>query len=92
MTCPVQMTTALFMLRCVQIGLSIRDLDLLTIGMVNEMFLFDIEAFVTNIYLTNESNHFVKDTAAFIEFHFFIDFFFADYATSMYAEVVQVEI
>ena len=30
------MTTALFMLRCVQIGLSIRDLDLLTIGMVND--------------------------------------------------------
>ncbi len=33
------MTTALFMLRCVQVGLSIRDLDLLTIGMVNEMFI-----------------------------------------------------
>lgn len=33
------MTTALFMLRCVQIGLSIRDLDLLTIGMVNDMFI-----------------------------------------------------
>ena len=33
------MTTALFMLRCVQIGLSIRDLDLLTIGIVNEMFI-----------------------------------------------------
>ncbi len=33
------MTTALFMLRCVQIGLSIRDLDLLTIGLVNEMFI-----------------------------------------------------
>ena len=33
------MTTALFMLRCVQIGLSIKDLDLLTIGMVNEMFI-----------------------------------------------------
>ncbi len=32
------MTTALFMLRCTQIGLSIRDLDLLTIGMVNEMY------------------------------------------------------
>jgi hypothetical protein len=32
------MTTALFMLRCVQIGLSIRDLDLLTIGMVNDMY------------------------------------------------------
>ena len=33
------MTTALFMLRCVQLGLSVRDLDLLTIGMVNEMFI-----------------------------------------------------
>ena len=33
------MTTALFMFRCVQIGLSIRDLDLLTIGLVNEMFI-----------------------------------------------------
>ena len=30
------MTTALFMLRCVQLGLSIQDLDLLTIGMVEE--------------------------------------------------------
>lgn len=33
-----QMTTPLFLLRCVQIGLSIRDLDLLTIGMVNDMY------------------------------------------------------
>ncbi len=32
------MTTPLFMLRCVQLGISIRDLDLLTIGMVNDMF------------------------------------------------------
>ena len=32
------MTTALFLLRCVQIGLSIRDLELLTIGMVNDMY------------------------------------------------------
>ena len=32
------MTTPLFLLRCVQIGLSIRDLDLLTIGMVNDMY------------------------------------------------------
>jgi hypothetical protein len=31
------MTTGLFLLRCVQLGISIRDLDLLTIGMVNEM-------------------------------------------------------
>ena len=31
------MTTPLFMLRCVQLGISIRDLELLTIGMVTEM-------------------------------------------------------
>ena len=32
------MTTPLFMLRCVQLGLSVADLDLLTIGLVNDMF------------------------------------------------------
>ena len=32
------MTTPLVLLRCVQLGLSIRDLDLLTIGMVNDMY------------------------------------------------------
>lgn len=32
------MTTPLFLLRCLQIGLSIRDLDLLTIGMVNDLY------------------------------------------------------
>ncbi len=32
------MTTALFLLRCVDLGISIRDLDLLTIGMVTDMF------------------------------------------------------
>jgi len=32
------MTTPLFLLRCVQIGISIRDLDLLTVGLVNDMF------------------------------------------------------
>lgn len=32
------MTTPLFLLRCVQLGISIRDLDLLSIGMVNDMF------------------------------------------------------
>ena len=31
------MTTALFLLRCVEVGISIRDLDLLTIGMVLEI-------------------------------------------------------
>lgn len=33
-----EMTTPLFLLRCVQLGLSIHDLDLLTIGMVNDMY------------------------------------------------------
>ena len=32
------MTTPLFLLRCVQLGISIRDLDLVTIGLVNVMF------------------------------------------------------
>ena len=32
------MTAPLFLLRCVQLGISIRDLDLLTIGMVNDMY------------------------------------------------------
>ena len=33
------MTTALFMLRCAQLGRSIQDLDLITIGMVEEMMI-----------------------------------------------------
>ena len=32
------MTTPLFLLRCVQLGISVRDLDLLSIGMVNDMY------------------------------------------------------
>ena len=32
------MTTPLFLLRCLQVGLSLRDLDLLTVGMVNYIF------------------------------------------------------
>ena len=32
------MTTALFLLRCVQLGLSMGDLELLTMGMVNDMY------------------------------------------------------
>ena len=32
------MTTPLFLLRCVQLGLSLSELDLLTIGMVNDMY------------------------------------------------------
>lgn len=33
-----EMNTALFTLRCVQCGISISDLELLSIGMVNDMF------------------------------------------------------
>ena len=32
------MTTPLFMLRCVQLGISIAELDLLAIGLVNDKF------------------------------------------------------
>lgn len=32
------MTTALFMLRCLQVGLSLDDLDKLDIGLVSDMF------------------------------------------------------
>ena len=32
------MTTALFLLRCVQLGLSLQALDLLTIGTINDMY------------------------------------------------------
>ena len=34
-----EVNTALFMLRCVQCGISISDLELLTIGIVNDMFI-----------------------------------------------------
>ena len=33
-----EMTTALFLLRCLQLGLSMQDLDSLTVGLVNDMF------------------------------------------------------
>lgn len=33
------MTTPLFLLRCKQIGLSFDELDLVTIGLVNDMFI-----------------------------------------------------
>lgn len=32
------MTTPFFILRCIEIGISIRDLDLLTIGMVMDIW------------------------------------------------------
>ena len=33
-----EVNTPLFMLRCVQLGISISDLELLSIGLVNDMF------------------------------------------------------
>lgn len=33
------MTTALFLLRAAQLGISIRDLELLTVGMVTDMMI-----------------------------------------------------
>ncbi len=33
------MTTPLFLLRCVQLGISIQDLELLSIGLINEMYI-----------------------------------------------------
>ena len=32
------MTTTLFLLRCKQLGLSMTELDMLTIGLINDMF------------------------------------------------------
>ena len=32
------MTTPLFLLRCVELGISVRDLDLLTIGLLLDMW------------------------------------------------------
>ena len=32
------MTTPLFLLRCVQLGLNMKDLDLLSIGLINDMY------------------------------------------------------
>lgn len=34
-----EVNTALFLLRCTQCGISISDLDLLSIGLVNDMFI-----------------------------------------------------
>ena len=33
------MTTPLFLLRCVQLGLSMTDLEMMSIGLVNEMII-----------------------------------------------------
>lgn len=33
-----EMTTPLFLLRCVQLGLSMADLDLMSIGLINDLY------------------------------------------------------
>lgn len=53
------MTTPLFLLRCVQLGISIRDLDLLTIGMVNDMY-----AESRNDQVADRVYHIIADQAA----------------------------
>ena len=50
------MSTGLFLLRCVQIGLSMADLDLLTIGMVDEMFIERENDEVTYSYKAQQSD------------------------------------
>lgn len=32
------MTTPLFLLRCIQLGISVSDLELLSIGLINDMY------------------------------------------------------
>ena len=44
------MTTPLLLLRCVQLGIAIRDLELLTIGMVNDMYAESRNDEVTDAY------------------------------------------
>ena len=51
------MTTPLFMLRCVQLGISIRDLDLLTIGMVTDMYTENSNDSASDSYATLASQH-----------------------------------
>ena len=66
------MTTALFMLRCVQLGLSIQDLDLLTIGMVEEMMMIwtnsDVPKTDKRAYMDNEISTIVESWYAWMCF------------------------
>ena len=50
------MTTPLFLLRCCQIGLGLRDLELLTIGMVNEMFIEQLNDDASYDQIANQSD------------------------------------
>ena len=50
------MTTPLFLLRRVQLGLSMGDLDLLTIGLVNDMFIEQDNDSVSYAYLPTQED------------------------------------
>ena len=48
------MTTPLFLLRCCEIGISVRDLDLLTIGLVVDMW---TEKINDTVYIGKENSN-----------------------------------
>ena len=53
---PARDILPLFLLRCVEIGLSLSDLDLLTIGMVNELFIEKDNDSITYEYKAQQSD------------------------------------
>ena len=55
-----EMTTPLFLLRCTEVGISIRDLDLLTIGLVLDMW---TEKANDNYYSKSGKNSFVREAS-----------------------------
>ena len=50
------MTTPLFLLRCKQLGLSMTELDLLTIGLINDMFTEKENDSITYDYKATQSD------------------------------------
>lgn len=56
------------------------------------MFLFYAKAFITDIDLPYERNHFVENASAFSNGHPGINFFPADDWTGMYTEIIQVQV
>ena len=62
------MTTPLFLLRCVEIGISIRDLDLLTIGLVLDMWTEKGNDDVKYKKVAREATQ--EDFDAFLVFHY----------------------
>ena len=52
---------------------------------VRYMFFFDVKAFISDIDLTNEGNHFIENTATFFYGHVDEDLFFSNNGASMNA-------